>query len=149
MVEVQVFDAEGVSDFSEYLSKKGTIEILSEIADSPKTFSELEERINVSPATLSRRLEEGVELGVLREEIDYRDSGKAKVYTTNNPLRVIEDYILDQDLPRLFRKRREIEEELNTASSEFKSEVLGAVEDLTIEKKTVNVDDSDEDPGDS
>jgi DNA-binding HxlR family transcriptional regulator len=64
-------DAEELETF---LSGQGSVEILLWLSDEPRRFTDLYERVDVARATLSKRLQRGVELGLWNRESE-DDSG--------------------------------------------------------------------------
>jgi len=71
-------DTAKVRDFFE---KKGAVEILAQLADGSKRFSEIDEALVVSHGTIATRLTDGAKLGLWREFMTYPDDGgKIKLY---------------------------------------------------------------------
>jgi DNA-binding transcriptional regulator GbsR (MarR family) len=104
-------------EIESYLTSKGVDEILAELSDEPKTFSELDESIGISPATLSKKLDKGVVLGILHEEIirqEQLDGGimKKKVYKIDENYSSWKEAISESDLLKNIRKRRTLEEKI-------------------------------------
>lgn len=65
-------DTAKVRDFFE---KKGAVEILAQLADGSKRFSEIDEALVVSHGTIATRLTDGAKLGLWREFMTYPDDG--------------------------------------------------------------------------
>ena len=63
-----------------YLSKKGTVELFSVLTISGKRFSELESLVGISPATLSDRLDEGLDLHLLKLDSEPQDDRQTQRY---------------------------------------------------------------------
>jgi hypothetical protein len=91
-------------------------EILAELAEDPKTFTELENKIDVSPTTLSKRLDDGIMLGLLEETITRQatlndEIKKKKVYQFSSDYEHWQNRILETDLVKLVRQQRGIKEQ--------------------------------------
>jgi DNA-binding transcriptional ArsR family regulator len=103
-------------EFEDYLRSKGVKEILAELAEDPKTFTELENMIDVSPTTLSRRLDDGIMLGLLEETIIRQatlndEINKKKVYQFSSDYEHWQDHILETNLVKLVKQQRGIKEQ--------------------------------------
>jgi DNA-binding HxlR family transcriptional regulator len=59
----------------DFLNQRGAIEIQVWLVDGPKRFSELHDRVGVARATLSKRLQQGSELGLWMPPDDHTSSG--------------------------------------------------------------------------
>lgn len=65
----------------DFFEKKGAVEILAQLADGSKRFSEIDEALVVSHGTIATRLTDGAKLGLWREFMTYPDDGgKIKLY---------------------------------------------------------------------
>lgn len=72
------YDKEKLQDF---FKKKGTVEILAQLAEGPKRFSVIDDALTVSHGTVANRLTDGIKLDLWREYITYPDDGgKIKLY---------------------------------------------------------------------
>jgi len=66
-------------DEREFIKRAGAIEILCELSNGERSFGELKE-LGIASGTLSKRLKEAIELGLIRQEIRReKDSLKPKV----------------------------------------------------------------------
>ena len=102
------------SELQEYLQKKGVSEIIVEIITGRSTFSSLEESVGISQTTLSRRLKEGIKLGILKETIYYdMGSDKQKVYELTDQYSDIESRSIFEETKSLLEEKKEIERKLD------------------------------------
>lgn len=68
-------------DTVDFLQKKGAIEILVEIGETPKRHKRLNNTLLMSSSTLQRRLNAGRKLGIWEQTLEEQDEGyTAKVY---------------------------------------------------------------------
>jgi DNA-binding Lrp family transcriptional regulator len=109
-------------EIKKYLTSKGVDEILAELSEESKTFSELDANIGISPATLSKRLDKGVVLGILNEQIIRQkqlndDITKKKVYEIDRDYSSWEEDISESDLLKSIRKRRTLAEKVENKYS--------------------------------
>ncbi len=56
-------------DERNFIQKKGSIDILLQLEESPKSFNELEEALKLSPNTILSRLREAQKLGLVKEDL--------------------------------------------------------------------------------
>ncbi|RLI77961.1 hypothetical protein DRP04_10645 [Archaeoglobales archaeon] len=108
-------------DESEFLKRKGSIEILCELESGEKGFTELK-NLDISPSTLSARLKEAMDLGLVDQKLCREERAKIKYYLTEKGREVMKmvesikkDYFrLKEEAKRLEeeakKKRQEIEE---------------------------------------
>lgn len=111
-------------EIKKYLTSKGVDEILAELSEESKTFSELDANIGISPATLSKRLDKGVVLGMLNEQIVRQkqlngDITKKKVYEIDRDYSSWEEDISESDLLKSIRKRRTLAEKIENEYSDL------------------------------
>jgi len=66
-------------DEKAYLQRKGSIDLLFELENMPKSFNELEETLRFSPNTILSRLREAQRLGLIKEELFREKSGRARI----------------------------------------------------------------------
>ncbi|WP_245180768.1 hypothetical protein [Haloarcula amylovorans] len=68
-------------EIKEFFEKKGAVEILAQLSDGPKRFSEIDTAVVASHGTVANRLTEGAKLGLWKEYFHYPDDGgKTKLY---------------------------------------------------------------------
>jgi DNA-binding HxlR family transcriptional regulator len=111
-------------EIKKYLTSKGVDEILAELSEESKTFSELDANIGISPATLSKRLDKGVVLGILNEQIVRQkqlngEITKKKVYEIDKDYSSWEEDISESDLLKNIRKRRTLAEKVENEYSDL------------------------------
>jgi len=104
-------------EIENYLTSKGVDEILAELSEEPKTFSELDDSIGISPATLSKKLEKGVRSGILSEDITRQkqldgDIRKKKQYSIDDDYASWKESISESNLLKNIRNRRSYEEKI-------------------------------------
>ncbi len=104
----------------EFLRRKGSIEILCELEEGGKSFNEFE--LDISPNTLSSRLKEALDLGLIEQRICREDRTRVKYYLTDmgkellKAIKSIKDnyFKLKEDIKRLEeeirRKKKELRE---------------------------------------
>jgi DNA-binding HxlR family transcriptional regulator len=92
-----------------YLSKKGTVELFSVLTISGKRFSELESLVGISPATLSDRLEEGLELHLLKLDSEPEDDRQTQRYYATGYGKEIDREAAVRHLQSLHNARRDFE----------------------------------------
>jgi len=141
MIESTGSGTEGSSENvarTKYLRKKGVMELLLELREAPKRFSDLEELVAVSSATLTSRLEEGVKLGLLEEEIQYIEREerreKRKVYKLTDEYEWLGENLEHRDLDELVEKRAALQERIESKYTAFLDR---ADEKLTDVDKTI------------
>lgn len=107
-----------------YLQKKGAVEILAQLADGPKRFSEINDALVISHGTVATRLTEGAKIDLLNEEIHYPDEGgKQKLYELTPTRRMLADWATDHNIDETTEQRKKAKERHETALSEFQNEV--------------------------
>jgi len=126
MVESTGSGTEGSSENvarTKYLRKKGVMELLLELREAPKRFSDLEELVAVSSATLTSRLEEGVKLGLLEEEIQYIEREerreKRKVYKLTDEYEWLGENLEHRNLDELVEERAALQERIESKYTAF------------------------------
>lgn len=102
------------SELQEYLQKKGVNEIIVEIVTGSSTFSSLEESVGISQTTLSRRLKEGIKLGIFKETIYYdMGSDKQKVYELTDQYSDVKSRSIFEETKSLLEEKKKIERKLD------------------------------------
>ena len=141
MIERTGSGTEGSSEAAaraKYLRKKGVMELLLELREAPKRFSDLEERVAVSSATLTSRLEEGVKLGLFEEEIQYIEREerreKRKVYKLTDEYEWLGESLEHRDLDELVAERAALQDRIESKYTAFLDR---ADEKLTDVDKTI------------
>lgn len=71
---------------SEFLEKKGSVHLLEMIGTDGGSWNEIVEEIPISQSTLTQRLGEAEELGLINQSLDRTDSNTKKKYTLTRKL---------------------------------------------------------------
>lgn len=113
-----------VKAVSGYLDRSGSVGILVNLKNDSKRFNELKELIGVSPSTLSKRLDEGQDLGVITTRLgkdEYARDQRAvhHEYMITERGLVVLDQIEKFDIMYRYRQLREAEQELEDALDEM------------------------------
>jgi DNA-binding HxlR family transcriptional regulator len=96
-----------------YLTKKGTVKILSVLKDGPKSFGELNEAINVSDNTLTQRLNEGEDWNVIeRCPVETKSGRETLGYGLTERGKEISEIIDGLDLVSLLKERDSLQDEI-------------------------------------
>ncbi len=106
-------------DESEFLKRKGSIEILCELESGEKGFNELR-KLDISPSTLSSRLKEALDLGLVDQKLCREERAKIKYYLTEKGkkvMRMVES--IKKDYFRLKEEARRLEEEARRKREEI------------------------------
>lgn len=94
------------------LDRSGTVEILLELSESDARFTDIRERTDISPTTLTDRLKQGKEEELWEERLEEVSSGSSRrVYSLLPRGRAIAEEASERNLPALMEKRAEIEAE--------------------------------------
>lgn len=117
-------DSATTAELKKFLSSKGVDEILAELSEKNKTYSELEDVVDVSPATLSKRLQNGAALGIFEVDVTHQrtldgDVIKKERYTISEEHSDIAESIDEMDLLEILRKKRTFESQANELYAEF------------------------------
>lgn len=106
----------------EFIKKAGAIEILYELENGEKTFGELR-KLSISSGTLSKRLKEGIELGLIKQETR-REEGSLKPKVTYKLSEDVRELI--KSIEHIWREYSKIREEIRR----FKEEIRKREKDL-------------------
>lgn len=112
------------ADIREYLLSKGVDEILAELTEEMKTYTELENAVDVSPATLSKRLQKGAALGILEVNVTHQETldgniNKTEKYTISDSYSDIMESIEEMELLKTLRQKRTFEKQADNMYTEF------------------------------
>lgn len=108
-------------------SRKGSIEILVQLGDGPKRFSEIKPVIPISTSTLSRRLKEGVKDGVWEQSLEEQDDGSSvKMYELTQKGEEFYEVAEELDLPEVVNEYLELRAEYNEKAERYTTELLEA-----------------------
>ena len=115
------YDKEKLLDF---FGKKGTVEILAQLADGPKRFSEIDDALTVSHGTIANRLRDGIDLDLWREYITYPDDGgKIKLYELEPEAEHLAEIAEEKEIRETTERLREINQRHANAVSGFRNEI--------------------------
>jgi len=114
------FDEQEVEAITEFLSDAGGLMLLAELYDGPKRFVTLTDRIEVSTSTVSDRMDEARELGLLQSEENpmYNENGN-KVHPLTSKGEVIASELRITDLARIQQEIWALENEFEEQLDEF------------------------------
>jgi len=100
------------SSFAAFFRRKGAVELLciADRRDFQGRFTDLDDEINVSHSTLSKRLSEAQELGLITVAINPEASSPENVYRTTQTGKEIQNEMRELGLPRTYEKLRTIED---------------------------------------
>jgi DNA-binding HxlR family transcriptional regulator len=114
-------DHQKVRDF---FQKKGAVEILAQLADGPKRFSEIDDALVVSHGTVASRLTEGAKTGLWKEYFQYPDDGgKIKLYQLNPEAEDFADIAQHNNIAETTERKRQATEQHADAVSNFQDEI--------------------------
>jgi len=108
----------------DFFDKKGAVELFVFLGESPKRFSELEQKVSISTATLSNRLIEGREAGLIAEKLDSQTEGASKkIYELSDTGQELFEFASEFSLAKKAHDRREIIEDWKQTKSEFMTSI--------------------------
>lgn len=115
---------ESVAEVQALLKKKGTPEILTQLADEPKRFGEINRALHLSHGTVSKRLNEGARLKLWTEEIRYpSEGGKEKRYQLTDDGRSLAKLAKDENIGETTKQMREVSRQHADAVANFQNRV--------------------------
>ena len=109
------------TSFASFFRRKGAIELMciADQRDFEGRFTDLDNEINVSHSTLSKRLSEAQELGLINVAINPEADSPENVYRTTQVGRQIQSEMRELGLPRTYEKLRTIEELFTDGSEDL------------------------------
>lgn len=108
----------------DFLNEKGAVQILPQLADGPKQFSEINNALTVSQGTVSTRLTEGAKLGLWTEEFHYPDEGgKLKQYKLQPYAQPLADIAKAKNIAQLAEEHRKARKEYESGVDDFFDEI--------------------------
>jgi DNA-binding HxlR family transcriptional regulator len=135
------------SSIAAFLRRKGAVELLCIVdrLDYSGRFTDLDEKINVSHSTLSKRLDEAQELGLVTIAINPQADSPETVYGTTQVGRKLQSEMGKLGLLRMYEKLRNVEElfaegseELVAWAEELDRELVEAAENAEIDRSPVD-----------
>lgn len=107
-------------ELREFLEMKGAVEILAQLADEPKQFSEIDDALVVSHGTIATRLTDGAKLGLWKEYMIYPDdSGKIKLYQLTPEARPFAEIAQDENITNTTEQLKQANKQHADAISNF------------------------------
>lgn len=103
-----------------YFERKGAVALLCEIDVSGSQFSRLAEALAISRTTLTRRLEEGVELGLL-EKVDFEGRGTSHAYALTEPGARLRMFLNQTGATEKHRQVKRLRREFDEQAAQFRS----------------------------
>lgn len=103
------------------LDRSGTLEILLELYEGDARFTDIQDRTNISPTTLTDRLKRGKEEEMWEERLEEVPGGSSRrVYSLLPRGRSLAEEAAERDIPELMEKRAELEAEYERQVEELK-----------------------------
>ncbi len=114
-------DRKKINDFFE---KKGAVEILAQLAEEPKRFSQIDNALVVSHGTIANRLTDGVKLNLWKEYFHYPDDGgKIKLYQLNPEAQDLAKIAQHENIAETMEHKRQATEQHDEAVSNFQDKI--------------------------
>lgn len=111
-------------EIKKFFEKKGAVEILAQLSDGPKRFSEIDTKIVASHGTISSRLTEGAKLGLWSEYFRYPDDGgKTKLYELSPAAESLADIAEEENIRETTEQLREIDQRHTDAVATFRDKI--------------------------
>lgn len=108
-----------------FFTKKGSIEIITELDENgPESFSDIKRVVSISDRTLTNRLEEGQEIGLIEKEEAETQRGTTLGYNVTELGKKAADIAREKQLPYLVEEKEEIEEELSDRSKKADEQLV-------------------------
>lgn len=112
----------------DFFSKKGAIEVLILLAENPKPFKRINDLIPASQTTVSKRLSEGVSLGLWGEDVLYFDDNKrVNLYRLDAEANKIADVVREKEGYETYMQYLRAKNNFEEASSEIKNKIVQKV----------------------
>lgn len=115
--------AEAVGEFLTRTGAIGILSIASPLKSKGRQFSEFSEEVDVSSSTLSKRLDEACELGLLKVELESTDYGSNKLYVLTGVGRRLHHRLNDMGVFRTYDKIQTLEEQLDESIEEMRGKI--------------------------
>lgn len=116
-------------ELGEYLERKGVVELFCEIDPAGSQFAHLADELGLSRTTLSKRLQEGEELGLL-ETVEAEGRGTSHAYVLSEAGAEIRVYLNQRGMTEKHRQLKRLREEFDTQCNEVLSWVARREDDL-------------------
>jgi DNA-binding HxlR family transcriptional regulator len=93
-----------------FIERKGALEVLFEVERGEKRFTDIQENVEISSATLSNRLKEGKVEGLWKEELEESEDGSAqRVYVLSSQGDALYEDAIELNIPELIDQLQEVE----------------------------------------
>lgn len=120
-------DTDGLEDF---FSKKGAIEVMILLTENPAPFKRINDLIPASRTTVSRRLSEGVSLGLWGEDILYiNDNKRIKLYRLDAKANEVAEVIREKNAYQTYMQYYGAKSDYEEVSSKIKEDVIQKVDE--------------------
>lgn len=111
-------------EIQDFFNKKGAIEILAQLADGPKRFSEIDNALVVSHGTVANRLTKGVKLNLWREYFSYPDDGgKIKLYELEPEAEYFAEITKEEEIDKTTERKQAVHKKHEQAVSNFQDRI--------------------------
>lgn len=104
---------------SEFLDRTGAVSVLLEIGMGAKRFSDLEDALSLSSATLTERLQGGETLGLWEKHL-YQEEDYPTRYRLTEKGEQVMDEMRELDLPHHIVKMRTYQEEVESRTEQLR-----------------------------
>ena len=120
-VSNKTFEKDEIEDF---FDKKGVVEILAQLGDGPKRFSEIDTAVVASHGTIANRLTDGAKLGLWNEYFRYPDDGgKTKLYELNPAAEPLAKLAEKENIRETTKNFREAKQRHTDAVATFRDKI--------------------------
>ena len=111
-------------EIKEFFEKKGAVEILAQLSDGPKRFSEIDTALVASHGTVASRLTEGAKLRLWKEYFHYPDDGgKTKLYELTPAAESLADITEEKNIRETTQQLRESKQRHTDAVASFRDKI--------------------------
>ncbi|MFA9516866.1 hypothetical protein ACERIT_06570 [Halopenitus sp. H-Gu1] len=111
-------------EVEEFFTKKASIDILAQLAEGPKRFSEINTAIATSHGTVATRLTEGAKLDLWKEYFLYpEDGGKIKLYELQPAAEEFAQLAEEEDIRETTERLRQAKKQHDDALENFRMRV--------------------------
>lgn len=105
---------------SEFLDRTGAVSVLLEIGMGAKRFSDLEDALSLSSATLTERLKGGETLGLWEKRVSHEEEDYPTRYRLTEKGERVMDEMRELDLPHHIVKMRTYREEVESRTEQLR-----------------------------
>lgn len=124
-------------ELEDYLSKRGTVELLCEINQSGSRYGELSEALDISTSTLTKRLKEGQDVLVIEMQAARRNRSPVNEYTlTKRGFRILY-HMMDTNAIGAYQLYREAQAKFEEKAEEVCEWTAANSDQLTKEPHSI------------